>query len=308
VPVIDLRVGLANSVLRDGSLADGVGQAGYVALDKGGVVGVLVPLQGRFQSGRDDLEARYAALRTAFAWSQHFDVGRCTPTPGHLAAWLELEASDELTEDPSLVGLWVARGVRVFAIASGEDGAAASSATVRGAGAIAGLTSAGRDLVRRIFAAGAVVDVSNASEPSIDDVIEIAKATHHSVIATHSNARALADDPHNLSDSQIREIAKSGGFVGVTAVHGALAPGRTANLRHLVHQITYLTRLVGSDHVGLGLGFESGVAPVTDFRTAADYPRLIAALRAAGLSQRDLARICYQNAQRLLCPVPTLTP
>jgi membrane dipeptidase len=302
VPVIDLRVGLSQSVPRDGSLAEGVGQAGYVALDRGRVIGALLPLPVSEASGQDDAASDYATLRTALSFSERFEVDGCHPVPGRIAAWFELEAPDELANDPSLVGLWVARGARVFAIAGSHDSGLGSAASGLGAGPIAGLTTAGRNVVRRILAAGALVDVSNASDPTIDDVIDLAKAAHAPVIASHSNARALADEPRNLSDTQIREIANSGGLIGVTAVHGSLAPGRTASLTHLVRQITYMVQLVGAEHVALGIGFEAGVGPVTDFRSAADFPRLATALRAAGLKQRDVARVFYQNAQRLLCP------
>lgn len=301
IPVVDLRVGLAQAEQRDTSLAKGVGQAGYVALAAGGVVAVLVPVAGRFRSGKDDLESRYAALRAALTWSQHFEVGRCG-APGAVATWFELEAPDELAQDPPLVGLWVARGARVFAVVGDHDGDMASSARAQGAGPVAGLTTAGRDVVRQILAAGALVDVSNASELSIDDVLALAKAAHAPVLATHSNARALADDPRNLSDTQIRAIANSGGIIGVTAEHGLLAPGRQASLSHLVRQIMYMARVAGPEHVALGIGFEAGVSPVLDFHDATDFPRLARALRAAGMTQEDVARIFHLNAERLLCP------
>ena len=46
VPVIDLRVGLSLIVTRDGSLAEGQGQAGYVELARGNVIGVVLPIPG----------------------------------------------------------------------------------------------------------------------------------------------------------------------------------------------------------------------------------------------------------------------
>ena len=46
MPVIDLRVGLSLIVTRDGSLAEGQGQAGYVELARGNVIGVVLPIPG----------------------------------------------------------------------------------------------------------------------------------------------------------------------------------------------------------------------------------------------------------------------
>ncbi|MEO6602690.1 MAG: membrane dipeptidase, partial [Polyangiaceae bacterium] len=146
------------------------------------------------------------------------------------------------------------------------------------------------------------VDVSNASDLTIDDVIALARERRSPVIATHSNARALADQPRNLGDSQIRAIATSGGIVGVTASQGQLAAGRPATIQHLVRQIVYLVAIAGPEHVALGTGFEAGVTDVQDFQSAADLPRLARALRRAGLSEHDLELVMYRNAQRVLCP------
>jgi microsomal dipeptidase-like Zn-dependent dipeptidase len=80
------------------------------------------------------------------------------------------------------------------------------------------------------------------------------------VIATHSSARALADTPRNLADAQIREIAASNGIIGVSAVHGMLAPGRTSSILHVVKRIR-------------------SVMPVSDGVCVALYQRQTAAAR-----------------------------
>jgi membrane dipeptidase len=290
-------------MVQDGSLAKGAGQAGYLSLGRGNVVGTVLPFPVAAESSDvpSDAASAFFLLRNTLAFSQRFAPGSCAGRSGQIAAWFALEAPDELASAPTLVGLWVARGVRVFAVAGAKDNALATSATGLSPGAISGLTRAGREVVRQILAAGALVDVSNASDPAIEDVIALASAAGAPVIASHSNARALADNPRNLSDAQIRQIAKSGGVIGVTAAHGLLAPGRVARLSHVVHQILYLVRVAGPDHVALGTGFEAGVSPVVDFVSAADFPRLGTALRAAGLSQKDVARVFHDNAARVLC-------
>ncbi|MET0792886.1 MAG: membrane dipeptidase [Polyangiaceae bacterium] len=300
VPVVDLRVGLSRSVTRDASLAKGAGQAGYVELAKGGVIGALLPLPTAGQPSAQALPT-YLALRGALEASQRFAVTDCRRTSARISAWFELEAPDELAREPSSVGLWATRGARVFAIASEHDNELSTAATGFAPGPVTGLTDAGRDVVSRILAAGAIVDVSGASELSIDEVIELAKKAQAPVIATHSNARALADRPRNLSDSAIRAIARSGGVIGVTAVHGLIAPGRSATIEHLVRQISYLVRVAGPEHVALGIGFESGAGPVRNFGSARDFPRLAVLLRTAGLSQLDIQRVFYGNALRILC-------
>jgi membrane dipeptidase len=267
------------------------------------VVGSLLPFPTYVAGTAEERDAATAffALRTALQLSQRFNLDGCARPTNGIAAWFEHEAPDELASHPTTIGLWVTRGVRVFTIAGASDNALTTAATEIAPGPVLGLTQTGREVVRQILAAGALVDVSGASEPSIDDVVELARAAGVPVIASHANARALADNPRNLRDAQIRELAKTGGVIGVTAVHGQLAPGRRATLQHLVRQILYLVHVAGPEHVALGIGFEAGVSPVVDFQTAADFPRLASALRAAGLSQKDVSRVFHENAERVLC-------
>lgn len=289
-------------MFRDPSLAAGVGQAGYVELQKGGVIGVLLPLPiVGVDSVPNKALSDYCTLRSALGSSERFAINDCRRRTGRISVWFELEAPNELAHAPSAVGLWIERGVRVFRIAGERDNDLATAATAVTAGTAMGLTPAGRDVVSRILAAGAIVDVAGASDRSIDEILGLAEKSRSPVIATHSNARALADRAGNLSDAAIRGIAHSGGLIGVTALRASLAAGRPATLEHLTRQISYLVRIAGAEHVALGTGFESGVGPVRDFHGAEDLPRLATYLRSAGLTDADIERVFYRNAQRILC-------
>jgi membrane dipeptidase len=57
---------------------------------------------------------------------------------------------------------------------------------------------------------GMMIDVSHISDSSLYDVLRVTKAP---VIASHSCARALCDNPRNLTDEDLRAIAKNGGVV-----------------------------------------------------------------------------------------------
>jgi len=301
-PVVDLRVGLSQARDKDPSLAVGAGQAGYLALERGGVIGVLLPVStGGFNSRQTTALSEYVSLRGSLESSQRFGFDDCRNQAGRISVWFELEAPNELAKSPSTVRRWIERGVRVFRIAGGHDNELATVSTDTAPGPVSGLTRIGRDVVTEVLAAGALVDVSGASDLTIDDVLELAERFRAPVIATHSNARALADRAGNFSDSTIRAIARSGGLIAATAARDLLAAGRSAKLDHLVRQIVYMVQIAGPEHVGLGTGFESGVGPVRDFHGANDLPRLAVSLRAAGLSAADVERVLYRNAQRLLC-------
>src|SRR5438445_13879528 len=59
---------------------------------------------------------------------------------------------------------------------------------------------------------GMLVDVSHVSDATFWDVIAV---TTRPVIASHSACRALAGHPRNLSDAQLRALARTGGVVGI---------------------------------------------------------------------------------------------
>src|SRR5438093_9188905 len=75
-----------------------------------------------------------------------------------------------------------------------------------------GLTSFGHQVVERMNQLGMLVDVSHVSDATFRDVLA---TSTRPVIASHSSCRALAHHPRNLSDEQLRAIARNGGVVGI---------------------------------------------------------------------------------------------
>ena len=73
-----------------------------------------------------------------------------------------------------------------------------------------GLTPFGRDVLREMNRLGMMIDVSHASDKTFLDTIEVTQAP---VIASHSSARAITAATRNLSDEQLRALAKNRGIV-----------------------------------------------------------------------------------------------
>jgi membrane dipeptidase len=73
-----------------------------------------------------------------------------------------------------------------------------------------GLTDFGREVVKEMNRLGMIVDISHVSDDTVDDVLETTRAP---VMASHSSCRALASNPRNLTDDQIKRIAAKGGLV-----------------------------------------------------------------------------------------------
>ncbi|HEX8918762.1 MAG TPA: dipeptidase [Chloroflexota bacterium] len=164
-----------------------------------------------------------------------------------------------------------------------------------------GLTDVGRDLVRACNRLRILVDVSHLNEKGFWDVVEISDAP---VVATHSNAHALAPWTRNLTDRQLNAIRQSDGMVGLNFHVGFLRDdGDPANpdtpLSVMVRQIDYLVDLLGIDRVGFGADFDGAIMPAA-IGDATGLPRLLDALQDAGYDQAALDKLARENWIRVL--------
>ncbi len=85
-----------------------------------------------------------------------------------------------------------------------------------------GLDDFGREVIREMNRLGIMVDVSHVSDKTFWDIV---RTSTKPVIASHSNARAIARVARNLDDEQIRAIAKTGGVVSVVFYPAFVEPG-----------------------------------------------------------------------------------
>lgn len=164
----------------------------------------------------------------------------------------------------------------------------------------AGLTEAGKRLVRECNALKIVVDLSHLNEAGFNDVAAISDAP---LVATHSNAHAITPSTRNLTDRQLAMIRDSGGMVGVNFATVFLRPdgrrsaamGWEAVLRHFDHLITHL----GEDHVGFGSDFDGAEIP-EGIADVSGLPNLIAALRAHGFDAALIEKLAWGNWMKVL--------
>lgn len=312
VPVVDLHVDLPyRSGYAGGTFARGSGEFLADSLVDAGVVGVVLPLYVPLDAkphGRSEyqLKASYARVFRQILETPPYslpgcDVHRAGSSSRPVSTWLAFEAAGAVAPTEQAIRPWVLRGVRSFGLVHSVPNLLADSSGR--AGGSGGLTARGRRFVKTVARVGGVVDVSHASDRATDETIALSRRLGISVVATHSNARALAAHPRNLTDDQIRGIAASGGVVGVNFHQRFLSPGSgKATMNDVVEQIRYLVRLGGIEVVAIGSDYEGGIRPVSELADSSRFQRLAQALQRAGFSLEEVRQMLSENALRVLCP------
>lgn len=135
---------------------------------------------------------------------------RSAAARGHVAALMGVEGGHAIENSLAKLDSLFRLGVRYMTLTwnNGNDWAGSSTDPKRGGG----LTPLGRRVVRRMNELGVLVDVSHVSDQTFWDVIA---TSTRPVIASHSSCRALAHHPRNLTDDELRAIARNGGVVGI---------------------------------------------------------------------------------------------
>ncbi|MDR6848502.1 microsomal dipeptidase-like Zn-dependent dipeptidase [Sphingomonas sp. BE270] len=155
----------------------------------------------------------------------------------------------------------------------------------------AGLTPLGRQVVRRMEALGMVVDVAHSSHATIAEVLAMAQRP---VVASHGGVQATCKVNRNLTDDEIRGIARTGGVIGIGYWDAAICSTQPAAA---AAAIAHVRDVAGIDHVGLGSDFDGAVTTGFD---ASQLAAVTQALIDHGFSDGDIAKVMGGNVLRVL--------
>lgn len=160
-----------------------------------------------------------------------------------------------------------------------------------------GLSPFGEEVVREMNRQGIMVDLSHAGESTFWDVM---KLTDVPVICSHSSARALCDHDRNLTDEQLRALAKNGGVVQVCLLDAYINPVKEkASVTDAVEHIDHIVKVAGIDHVGIGTDFDGG-GGLIGMNGDNDLIQLTVKLIEKGYSEEDLSKLWGGNLMRVL--------
>ncbi|WP_233835735.1 dipeptidase [Paraburkholderia sp. ZP32-5] len=137
-----------------------------------------------------------------------------------------------------------------------------------------GLSRFGKAVVRRLNELNIIVDVAHTGVRTSFDAIEHSSAP---VILSHANARGVHSVPRNAGDDLYKAIAASGGVIGVVGFPAFVAKTKRPTLDQFIDHIAYIAEHIGIDHVGLGIDYYAGQAPICpDDVALALYERQVA--------------------------------
>jgi len=136
-----------------------------------------------------------------------------------------------------------------------------------------GLTEFGGQAISEMNRLGIVVDCAHTGYKTSMDAVEASKSP---VIISHGNPRAIHNNRRNIEDDLITAVARNGGVVGFNGFPGFVADKPRPTLDDLLDHVDYMVKLVGAEHVCVGIDyFEYQSGAIDDETATAIYNMLL---------------------------------
>jgi len=225
---------------------------------------------------------------------------------GKIGIILYMEGLDIITNDCNIVRALYSMGVRGASLTWSRrnylaEGCCKASQleNIRG-----GLSNLGFKTLQMLEELHMFVDISHLNDDGFEDLL---KGTAKPFIATHSNARSVHMNYRNLTDEQIRQLARRGGVMGLNAYKDIVgADPKQEPIRKMCEHVKYVINLVGEDHIGYGLDLcdsyemakprlEFELEPCDCLRNHGELVEVTAELLREGLSEETVKKVIGQN-------------
>ncbi len=236
--------------------------------------------------------------------SDHFQVVRnfkeyqAARALGKHAAFLGIQGGNAF--DANLDALKSLDGVilRITLVHLSSSRLGATSSPLR-FGADLGLSSLGRKYVEQLNHERILVDLAHISPRGFWDAVAV-HDPNLPLIVTHTGLSGVHPHWRNIDDAQLRQVAQSGGTVGVifhTAFLGGLFTSRAeAIVRHLAH----IVDTVGEDHASFGSDWDGAIFTPRDLPTCLELPRLVQLMLDRNWSPERIRKILGGNFLRVV--------
>jgi len=154
-----------------------------------------------------------------------------------------------------------------------------------------GLTPFGRDIVRRMEAKGMIIDIAHLSHTGVAEVLSMATRP---VVSSHGGVQATCKVNRNLTDDEVRGVARTGGVIGIGYWEGAVC---STDPRAAAKAMKHVRDLVGIQHVALGSDYDG--ATTVRFDTS-QLTQVTQALLDEGFTAQEIRAVMGENALRVI--------
>ena len=191
---------------------------------------------------------------------------------GKLAIVFDIEGGNAVAEHPGLVEVFYRLGVRWMLFAYNKNNSLGGGCMDEDTG----LTAYGRKIIDEMERVGMVLCCTHVGHRTAREAMEYAK---NAVIFSHSNPATVYPHVRNISDELMLACAEKGGVVNVNGVGiflGQDASGGPDNSTETVlRHIEYAVRLIGPQHVGLGLDYVFDISELEEYvrKNPEKFPR-----------------------------------
>lgn len=196
---------------------------------------------------------------------------------------------------------WHAIGLRSIGFLWNNDNALGTAASSNHSSR--GLTTFGKQMVRRCNELGILLDCAHINQAGFYDILKLSK---YPPLITHGNAYRLCQNPRNFTDRQIKDLVAAGGIMGVFFSAKYVRLDRPVTAEDVIDHIVHIASLVGTGAIAIGSdfgGITSGLIPHLAHLT--DMPDFRKKLEKRGFSKNDIANIFGLNALRYVRSVIT---
>lgn len=216
---------------------------------------------------------------------------------GRKSIMLGIENGIALEGDLKNLKHFADRGIVYMTLCHNGDNDICDSA--KGSNTHNGVSDFGKKVIRKMNKLGIMVDLSHASEKSFYDALEISKLP---IVCSHSSCRALCDHPRNLTDDQMRALAKKGGVMQITLYSGFLRSDGEATMEDAIAHLEHAIEVMGIDHVGIGTDFD-GDGGIRGLANSSELLNLTRQLMSRGYSDDDIHKIWGGNFLHLMTKI-----
>ena len=156
------------------------------------------------------------------------------------------------------------------------------------------ITSFGKKVIFLMNENKILIDISHLPD---GEALQVIRLSSSPVIASHSSATAISNNPVSLSEDVVDALAENGGYVFTTFNKNDLyrrTDQSDDGVNRFVQHVVYLVRKIGHGHVGVGSDYQAlGRYVPSSLNEVNTFSQIWSGLKAAGFSEEEIATVSY---------------